>query len=64
MQARHMRIGNYPLMKENEEKGDYNVRLWREFGGTNVSLCSTRPGKVRRASCSRCPSSGRPFRLA
>ncbi len=38
MQARHMRIGNYPLMKENEEKGDYNVRLWREFGGTNVSL--------------------------
>ena len=38
MQARHMRISNYPLMVENAEKGDYNVRLWREFGGTNVSI--------------------------
>ena len=37
MQARHMKIGNYPLMVENADKGDYNVRLWREFGGTNVS---------------------------
>ena len=37
VQARHMRISNYPLMVENADKGDYNVRLWREFGGTNVS---------------------------
>ena len=37
VQARHMRISNYPLMIENADKGDYNVRLWREFGGTNVS---------------------------
>jgi peptide/nickel transport system substrate-binding protein len=37
MQMRHMSFSNFPLFKENEEQGDYTVRLW-QMGETGITV--------------------------
>ena len=37
-QGRHIKLTSYPTLQENREKGDYSVKLWPEYGGSNVVL--------------------------
>jgi len=38
MQGRHLAAGQYPLLKENEEKGDYRVLVWKPTLGSNFTV--------------------------
>jgi len=38
MQGRHINMMNYPVLKENEEKGGYRVLTWPTFGGSDAVL--------------------------
>ncbi|MCY4653798.1 MAG: ABC transporter substrate-binding protein, partial [Dehalococcoidia bacterium] len=38
VQGRHIKLTSYPTLQENREKGDYSVKLWPEYGGSNVVL--------------------------
>ncbi len=38
VQGRHIKLTSYPTLQENREKGDYTVKLWPEYGGSNVVL--------------------------
>ncbi len=35
-QARHINMSNYPVLKENEDKGGYHVVTWPTFGGSDA----------------------------
>ncbi|NOX63974.1 MAG: ABC transporter substrate-binding protein [Chloroflexi bacterium] len=35
-QARHINMSNYPVLKENEDKGGYRVVTWPTFGGSDA----------------------------
>jgi peptide/nickel transport system substrate-binding protein len=34
MQTRHIQFQNFPVLKQNEEKGGYHLALWKTFAGT------------------------------
>jgi peptide/nickel transport system substrate-binding protein len=38
MQERHMIMGNYPVLKENELAGKYRVITWPTFGGSDAAI--------------------------
>jgi peptide/nickel transport system substrate-binding protein len=38
MQERHMIMGNYPVLKENELAGKYRVITWSTFGGSDAAI--------------------------
>jgi len=38
LQDRHIDMPNYPVLKENEQKGKYRVLMWPGFGGGDASL--------------------------
>lgn len=38
MQERHMIMGNYPVLKENELAGKYRVITWATFGGSDAAI--------------------------
>ena len=38
VQGRHIKLTSYPTLQENRDKGDYSVKLWPEYGGSNVVL--------------------------
>jgi peptide/nickel transport system substrate-binding protein len=38
MQARHIKMSNYPVLVENAEKGGYRVLTWPTFGGSDAVL--------------------------
>ncbi len=38
MQGRHISMSNYPVLKENEDKGGYRVVTWPTFGGSDAVL--------------------------
>ena len=38
MQGRHIRLPDFTVLKEGEEKGGYHVVLWPAFGGTDATL--------------------------
>ncbi|HET9913969.1 MAG TPA: ABC transporter substrate-binding protein [Anaerolineales bacterium] len=38
MQERHMIMGNYPVLKENEQAGKYRVITWSTFGGSDAAI--------------------------
>jgi len=38
MQSRHLGLGKLPVLKENEEAGNYTVSLWSSDGASSVSL--------------------------
>jgi peptide/nickel transport system substrate-binding protein len=40
-QYRHVQIADYPLLKENEERGNYRVYLWRADGNSGYSVNTT-----------------------
>lgn len=46
MQGRHIQMSSYPVLKENEETGNYRVVTWPTFGGSDavVMLNQTWPG--------------------
>ena len=37
-QARHINMSNYPVLKENEDKGGYHVVTWPTFGGSDAVI--------------------------
>ena len=37
-QGRHMKMSSYPVLQENRDKGNYTVKLWPNFGGTDSSI--------------------------
>jgi peptide/nickel transport system substrate-binding protein len=40
-QYRHVQIADYPLLKENEARGNYRVYLWRADGNSGYSINTT-----------------------
>lgn len=38
MQGRHVKNSDFPVLIENEAKGDYTVYKWPQFGGTNAGV--------------------------
>ena len=38
MQGRHLNMASYPVLKENEDKGNYHVVTWPTFGGSDAVL--------------------------
>nr|MBC7245351.1 ABC transporter substrate-binding protein [Chloroflexota bacterium] len=38
LQARHINMANYPVLKENEAKGKYRVITWPTFGGSDAAV--------------------------
>ena len=38
VQGRHVKLSSYPVLMENADKGNYDVHLWPEYGGSNVVL--------------------------
>lgn len=38
MQARHIQMTNYPVLKEQEQAGRYRVITWPTFGGTDAAV--------------------------
>ncbi|KAA3660811.1 MAG: ABC transporter substrate-binding protein, partial [Chloroflexi bacterium] len=38
MQGRHINMSTYPVLKENEEAGNYRVITWPSFGGSDAVL--------------------------
>jgi len=46
MQARHIQMTNYPVLKEHEKDGKYRVLIWSTFGGSDaiVAVNSTYTG--------------------
>ncbi len=38
MQGRHINMAAYPVLKENEEQGNYHVVTWPTFGGSDAIL--------------------------
>jgi peptide/nickel transport system substrate-binding protein len=38
LQERHMIMGNYPVLKENELAGKYRVITWATFGGSDAAI--------------------------
>ena len=38
MQGRHINMSAYPVLKENEEQGNYHVVTWPTFGGSDAVL--------------------------
>ena len=46
MQARHIQMTNYPVLKEHEKDGKYRVLIWPTFGGSDaiVAINSTYTG--------------------
>ena len=38
LQGRHINMGSYPVLKENEAKGGYRVITWPTFGGSDAVL--------------------------
>ena len=37
-QGRHIKLTSYPTLQENRDRGGYSVKLWPEYGGSNVVL--------------------------
>lgn len=37
-QARHIQMTNYPVLVENEERGNYHVLTWPTFGGSDAAI--------------------------
>jgi len=37
-QGRHIKMENFPTLKQGEETGDYRVVLWPTFGGADIAL--------------------------
>jgi peptide/nickel transport system substrate-binding protein len=37
-QGRHIKMSSYPILQENRAKGNYSVKLWPNFGGTDSSV--------------------------
>jgi peptide/nickel transport system substrate-binding protein len=33
MQTRHIQFNNFPVLKQNEDQGNYHLALWKTFGG-------------------------------
>ncbi len=38
VQGRHVKLSSYPVLMENADKGNYDVHLWPEYGGSNVVM--------------------------
>jgi peptide/nickel transport system substrate-binding protein len=38
MQGRHIQMGNYPVLVENQEQGGYDVYTWPTFGGSDAVI--------------------------
>ncbi|MEA3334863.1 MAG: ABC transporter substrate-binding protein [Chloroflexota bacterium] len=38
LQGRHINMSSYPVLKENEDKGNYHVVTWPTFGGSDAVL--------------------------
>jgi peptide/nickel transport system substrate-binding protein len=38
MQARHIQMTNYPVLKEQEKTGKYHVLVWPTFGGVDAAI--------------------------
>jgi peptide/nickel transport system substrate-binding protein len=38
MQGRHINMSSFPVLKENEEAGNYHVVTWPTFGGSDASV--------------------------
>ena len=38
MQARHIQMTNYPVLKEQEKSGKYRVLIWPTFGGVDAAI--------------------------
>ena len=38
MQERQINLMNYPVFKENEQKGKYKVITWPTFGGADADV--------------------------
>ena len=38
MQERHIDLGNFPVLKENAQKGKYQVITWPTFGGSDATV--------------------------
>ena len=37
-QDRHINLMNYPVLKENEQKGQYKIITWPDFGGSDAAV--------------------------
>lgn len=38
MQGRHLNLSSYPVLKENEDKGNYHVLAWPTYGGSDAVI--------------------------
>ena len=48
MQTRHIQFNNFPVLKQNEELGDYHLALWKTFaGGQGYTFNNTYDGPER-----------------
>ena len=52
MQARHIQMTNYPVLKEQEKTGKYRVITWPTFGGSDAVIAFNRPTRPIRRSAS------------
>ena len=49
MQTRHIQFQNFPVLKENEDQGDYHLALWKTFaGGQGFVFNNTYDGPERK----------------
>ncbi len=54
MQGRHIKMSNYPVLVENDDKGGYDVLTWPTFGGSDAVLMFNQTYNAQTRRCRAC----------